>query len=1087
MHSPVIGILIYPGDPFWIQTYEAIQRANEKVGAELKVFNFAETFQVARSYDPYAVAEEILAHRLDALISTILPRATTETLLKAGLPVIQLGETTLRHPLLVTPIGLREAANLAGEYIAKQLNGKGQVVFVGAFLEDPLEEDRGESRLEGFSIAMKSFPDIHMEVVSAYWSYAPACEALREAFQHLRGPVDAIFGASDWVALAARDVGHEMGVLSPHTLLVGLNGDPLALEAIANGTMTATVETCAEDFGARALFVARDAASGLPFPPHIYHTIRLITAENVAATATRKLIAIAGLPNRLVGFNRENEVFRFHHLETSARIIQKIGAILDQEQLASTIAELIRESYGFNDVQVYLLHQDTQTLQPLIGNQAQISVEHSGLLDEVLKRNEAILIPDIAFSQRYQPDPSSPWIRSRVLLPIHIAQEVIGVLDLRRDQPTPSLLQQQQGLQLLADMLGVAIQNARLYQEARNAQNTAERANQLKTRLLANVGHEMRTPLNVILGYAQSALNRHKRSGHHDTELERDLQIISQSGEHLLRMINDLLDLSRAEIGALNMYFEWMDPRPIILEAFETFSRSEEQNPFIRWRVEIPERLPIIQADSARLKQILLNLLSNARKFTHEGEIVLSAHVEPPFLRLSVADTGEGISLEQQERLFEPFSASMGKRRPSGIGLGLSITRHLIALHGGTLTLESQPGKGSTFYIYLPLPGLTGKFSHHPEKQNHLPRAMFILSARGEISPTIQEICARQNLIPAFMRSPKDLESLYTHYHPVALAWDLACATAEDWMLYQWLYTQVDFSDLPFLLFNPATTEAGLVQVLTKPTRSDTLLEWISTLVPQERPERPFLIVDDDPHARMTYRQLIETYFPQTPILEASSGEEALRALEAKIPALILLDLLMPGMSGFEVLERLRRQPHTRTIPVVVVSGKLLTYADLQRLNYPYVTFQSKEILTENELKEVLQETLMQPQNGENTSPLIRQALAYLHQNYMHPISRKDIAQSVNLSENYFTSLFREEMHLTPWEYLTRLRISIACRLLRETSLSIKAIALQVGFSDPGYFTRVFNKLIGDSPQNYRKSASEQIFARTVNFPKPSS
>lgn len=1084
MQPPVIGILIYPGDPFWIQTYEAIQRANEKVGAEFKVFNFAENFKAVRSYDPYAVAEEILAHRLDAFISTILPQATTQTLLNAGLPIIQLGETTLRHPLLVTPIGLREAANLAGEFIGKSLNGKGRVLFIGAFLEDPLEEDRGESRLEGFSIAMKQFPEIQFEVIGAYWSYAPACEALREAFQHVRGPVDAIFGASDWVALAARDVGHEMGIFAPHTLLVGLNGDPLALEAIANGTMTATVETCAEDFGMRALLIARDAASGKPFPPHIFHTIRLITAENVAATATRKLIAIAGLPNRLVGFNRENEVFRFHHLETSARIIQKIGAILDQDQLVSTIADLIRESYGFNDVQVYLLRQDTQSLQPLIGSEAHISLEHSGLPGEALRRNEAILIPDFSFSQRYQADPSHPWIRSRVLLPIHIAQEAIGVLDLRRDQPTPSLIQQQQGLQLLADMLGIAIQNARLYQEARNAQNTAERANQLKTRLLANVGHEMRTPLNVILGYAQSALNRHKRSGHQDEELERDLQTISQSGEHLLRMINDLLDLSRAEIGALNMYFEWIDPRPIILEAFETFARSDEHHPSIRWRVEVPERLPIVQVDSARLKQILLNLLSNARKFTHAGEIVLSAQIEPPFLRISVADTGEGISLEQQERLFEPFSASMGKRRPSGIGLGLSITRHLIALHGGTMTLESQPGKGSTFYIYLPLPGLSGKASQHHEKQNHLPPAMFILSTRGEISPTIREICANQNFVPAFIRSPKDLEVHLEHYHPVALAWDLDCASTEDWMLYQWLHTQVDMGDLPFLLFHHSPTETGLVQVLTKPTRSETLLEWITALAPSQPGRRAFLIVDDDAQARMTYRRLIETYFPQTAVLEASSGEEAIQCLQSQTPALILLDLLMPGMSGFELLERLRRQPHTRTVPVIVISGKLLTHADIQRLNYPYVSFQSKEILTPEEWKEVLQEILGHPHNGENSSPLIRQALAFIHQNYMLPISRKDIARSVNLSENYFTSLFREEMHLTPWEYLTRLRIRIACRLLQETSLNIKAIALQVGFSDPGYFTRVFTRLMGDTPQNYRRDASRQPFARTVNFPK---
>ena len=305
-----------------------------------------------------------------------------------------------------------------------------------------------------------------------------------------------------------------------------------------------------------------------------------------------------------------------------------------------------------------------------------------------------------------------PTTRARVILPIRLGNSLLGLLDLHACQPAQHTRQELIGLQVLAEQLGIAIRNAELYAQALQARATAEKADQLKTRLLANVSHELRTPLNIILGYSQSAL---ANPNPYDIELppalQHDMGQIYNSGEHLLRLINDLLDLSRAEIDELSLVLETIAPRSFLEDVFHSFAGSAATEQ-VNWLLQLPERLPLIQADPVRLRQILLNLLANARKFTRSGHILLGAAVEPPRLHIWIEDTGVGIPASQKEQVFEPFVTveRMG-RRSDGIGLGLAVTRRLVALHRGSITLESQVGQGSgsTFHIYLPLPSLSGQ------------------------------------------------------------------------------------------------------------------------------------------------------------------------------------------------------------------------------------------------------------------------------------------------------------------------------------------------------------------------------------------
>ena len=293
--------------------------------------------------------------------------------------------------------------------------------------------------------------------------------------------------------------------------------------------------------------------------------------------------------------------------------------------------------------------------------------------------------------------------------------------------------------------LSSALKSAELVQVALEAESKAIKSDQLKTHLLANVSHELRTPLNIILGLSQTALSNPNPYGSElPAQLIKDMGYIYDSGEHLIRLINDLLDTSRAEIGELDLCFEPISPRVLLKEVHETFketSANKQKN--VELLLDVPEHLPILHADPVRLRQILMNLLSNAFKFTVQGKIILGAEVQLPHIHFWVSDTGPGINLELQERIFEPFvKADAPGHRQEGIGLGLSITRRLVALHGGSITLDSLPEQGSTFHVYIPLPGLDYASAKEVNPEGAQPILLW-LSSNKEIVPAVQYICQK--------------------------------------------------------------------------------------------------------------------------------------------------------------------------------------------------------------------------------------------------------------------------------------------------------------------------------------------------------
>jgi len=1077
-HTFRIGSQIGPADPFWVQVREAVYQKAQQLAINLIPIEIADRPETLSREEQASLVEELLAQELDALICWNLSNSLIYHILDCELPIIYLAERQLQHPLFVSPIGLYDTGQIVGAYFAEKLCGRGRVLCIGG-LSEPGGEGAG-SRLAGIRDALQAYSDISLEHIPSFWRYEQAYPQIEAVMRQLGPPMDAIFGLSDSLALAARDAGQVLGLVDRQTLIAGVNGDPLALAAIAEGSLSATVETSAADFGGQAVELACRAADRQSLPTHFSFKPRLVTAENVAEVAMQKLIAIADLPTRLVGVNRQQEQNRLTQLETSAAINRRVGSLLDRQQLSQEIANLIRANYGYDHVQLWLWSEAEQLLildQPeqTPGTRTVLPREKSGLLKEALRRNEPIFIPDTRYRHRFPPDPNWPETHSRVVLPIRLGDKILGLLDLHSRRPTLHLRQELIGLQSLADQLGIAMRNAELYAEALQARAIAEKADQLKTRLLANVGHELRAPLNVILGYTQSALAvPNPYALEFPPGLRQDLGHIYRSCEHLIRLINDLLDLSRAEIDELDLFPETIATRSFFEEVFHSLAATSPSK--VAWKLQLPARLPVLHADPVRLRQILLNLLNNALKFTPAGQIVLGAEVEPPHLHVWVQDTGIGIPIDLQERIFEPFiTGEHPGRRGEGIGLGLCITRRLVALHGGSMTLESQPDQGSTFHVYLPLPSLTGQWTA-PTPAAAQP-VLLLLSAHAQPAEAILELSRRQGLTIRRLHLRDHLEPLLREAQPAALAWDLAEAKPEEWTLIQELRSHPRFCQLPFILYGqeaeatPGLT-LGMTNVLMKPVSGKTLMEAINALRPSEV-SGSVLIVDDDPEARALYQRITDAALPGYQTLTAENGAAALTLLEQETPSLVILDLMMPKVDGFTVLERLRANRRTRQVPVLVMSGKMLSLEDVQRLDYARVTFHSKNLLSPEEAIAFLQQTLKEEERlPPPTSALVKRALAYLHQNYTQALSRREIAEAVGVSKNYLSQIFRQEMGLSPWECLNRFRIQQAKELLRSTDTSITAIAIRVGFKDSAYFSRVFHKHVGQSPQAYRQHPS---------------
>lgn len=721
----------------------------------------------------------------------------------------------------------------------------------------------------------------------------------------------------------------------------------------------------------------------------------------------------AELEEQIAAIKQAEEEIQRRNQELSAlnAIAVALSQSLDFEKVSSDALEKALETLGLTYGELFLFDKEAQEVVLKIRRgQAPafaFNIETFGLGEGVpglvAQTKQPIIIEDLSqddrFIRGFKDDESESHLRPQctVGIPLLAQERLVGVIDffgLEKRTFTPHDLSL---LTTIGHQIGVAIENVRLFEEIKETAARLEQANEelqelnrLKSDFIAIVSHELRTPLASIMGYVD--LMNDEETGPLNEEQKKYLEIIERNTDRLSRLINDILDISRIEAGRMDLLMQPLNLNELVQEVITTMQPQASEKE-LRVFTFLPEGVPITQGDIDRVRQVVVNLLSNAIKFTPEGgEIRVSnyavriaeAAAEPmtalpphisqkdltslrktlpegSWLLASVADTGMGIPKEVLHKIFEKFYQVGGaaRQKMSGSGLGLSIAKGIARAHGGEIWAESPgPGKGATFTLALPIIEEPIKL---PMEEERMPimtglGTLLVVDDDPDIVNLVRLYLEEEgyNVIPAY--NGKTALKAAEEMRPTAIVLDLLMPDLDGFAVLERLKSNPATRDTPVIIVSILADKEkgfslGAVDYLTKPIDRQRLVAAVQRLVlPPARGDElsPILVVDDD----REITGLIEVYLQGEgfPVKCAYNGLEAMARVRQEIPSLIILDILMPEMDGFEVVQALKSNSRTRNIPLIILTAKDLTEEERSSLQLGATRYLTKTLFSRERL-----------------------------------------------------------------------------------------------------------------------------------------
>jgi PAS domain S-box-containing protein len=646
------------------------------------------------------------------------------------------------------------------------------------------------------------------------------------------------------------------------------------------------------------------------------------------------------------------------YLAASAEIGRLVTSTLDLNTIFSRTVSLLSDRFGFYFAAIYLIdetgfHAALREAKGEAGEKMKaqrytVGVGSQTMVGRVADTGQARIANDITQDSFHQPNPFLLDTESEAVIPLRVGERKIGVIDIHSTSLNSFSEDEVSVLQSLADQVAIAIDNASSYERSQALIKELQELDQLKSQFLANMSHELRTPLNSIIGFSRVILKG--IDGPVSDMQHQDLTAIYNSGQHLLGLINDILDLARIEAGKMELNFEEVKLGEMVNSVLSTAKGLVKEKP-IHLVAKIPADMPTVRGDTMRVRQVMINLLSNASKFTDEGSITVESRVQTgpngkPEALINVIDTGPGISEDGQARLFRAFSQVDGSatRKTGGSGLGLSICANLVQLHGGRIGVTSTEGKGSTFWFTLPL-------FHQPlERIPEDKKIILAIDDDPQVISLYERYLNTEGYYVVPLTDPSKAKEKILEIKPYAVTLDIMMPNIDGWTVLTSLKSDPETRQVPVVICSIIEQtdkgfNLGASDYLVKPILEEDLVQAINKLN-KNGDIREVLVIDDDLNDLRLIEKILTEHGHYKPTL-AQGGRKGWQAINARPPQAIILDIFMPEMDGFTILEKLHENPDLREIPVLVVSGGGLTNEQHQQLaDY------GKRLITKGSLKE---------------------------------------------------------------------------------------------------------------------------------------